>query len=478
MLHGVDLDIQRGEVHALLGENGAGKSTLMKIVEGLYAPDEGEILIDGEPAQVAGGLDAAAHGITMVFQEFSLIPTLSIADNIFLGREPRNRGGFISRKRTITAAEKMLESMGVHFNVREIVGDLPASHWQITEIAKALSKPTSVLVLDEPTASLTVTETEMLLDKIRRLKEAGIAIIYISHRMAEIYQIADRITVLRNGRLVRTAAATEYPVTEVIGDMLGSEQSRVVSRRPAPNHTDPPLLRVRGLRTLKGVNGADLDVHSGEIVGIAGLMGSGRSEFARALFGIDRIVGGQIEVAGKTITIRHPTDAIAAGFALVPEDRRVEGLVLDHSVETNSELPRLLQSKKRWISKQFTASTASRVITGMDVRTSSPRKRIGDLSGGNQQKVVIGKWLDISPRVFILDEPTAGIDIGSKSAIVEKLREYADAGNAVIVISSELDELLTISDRIVIMRGGQIDETPSSSYDSEESLHRAVQGVI
>lgn len=504
VLNEVDFEVQRGEVHALLGENGAGKSTLMKILEGVYTPDGGEVLVNGKSVPLESGLDAKANGITMVFQEFSLIPTLTVAQNILLGREPRTSLGFIDERRMIAKARKVLAELNVDLDPRAEVGPLAASYWQITEIAKALSQDANVLVLDEPTASLTKDETETLFQRIRMLRDAGMSIVYISHRMAEIYDIADRITVMRNGCRIRTAAISQYPVGEVIADMLGEQKERAPKQHKTSEHVGPatdedksssnpplsipsrsdrapktnPLLQIRDLHSDNGINGLDLDVRAGEVVGLAGLMGSGRSQLVRAMFGIDKITNGTVRVGGQDVRIQNPRDAIRAGIALVPEDRRMEGLVLEHSVETNTELPLIASGRRSWISKGETLRLAQQVIQRLDVRTSSARKAVGLLSGGNQQKIVIGKWLLTEPNVFLLDEPTAGIDIGAKKEIMRILRQFAASGKAVIVISSELEELLQVSDRIVVLRNGRVDDTyRGHQFTSEEALHRAVQGV-
>ncbi|MET4620667.1 ribose transport system ATP-binding protein [Arthrobacter sp. 2762] len=496
VLKEVDFEVTRGEVHALLGENGAGKSTLMKILEGVYTPDGGEVLINGKSVPLESGLDAKANGITMVFQEFSLIPTLTVAQNILLGREPRTSLGFIDERMMISQARKILAELNVDLDPRSEIGPLPASYWQITEIAKALSQDANVLVLDEPTASLTKDETETLFQRIRMLRDAGMSIVYISHRMAEIYDIADRITVMRNGHRVRTDTVSDYPVGEVIADMLGEQKAHAPqqhgSTAPDPLVSSPassvqapkgprqatPLLQIRDLHCANGISGLDLDVRAGEVVGLAGLMGSGRSELVRAIFGIDRITNGTIRVQGQEVTIQNPRDAIRAGIALVPEDRRMEGLVLDHSVEMNSELPLIASGRRSWISKSETLRSAQAVIKRLDVRTSSTGKAVGLLSGGNQQKIVIGKWLLTEPKVFLLDEPTAGIDIGAKKEIMRILRQFAASGKAVIVISSELEELLEVSDRILVLRNGRVDDTyRGHQFTSEEALHRAIQGV-
>jgi ribose transport system ATP-binding protein len=362
------------------------------------------------------------------------------------------------------------------------VSTLSAGYWQITEIAKALSQEARVLVLDEPTASLTKDETDMLFERIRDLRRSGMAIVYISHRMAEIYDIADRITVLRDGRRIRTDAVQDFPVGEVISEMLGKktrgERRRIREGPKVARLDERPVLEIDGLRSDEGVAGVDLHVHPGEIVGVAGLMGSGRSELVRAIFGIDRITAGTVRVGGKAVRIRNPRDAVKAGLALVPEDRRVEGLVLDHSVETNARLPSIASGWQGWLRPKEGSVLARQIVDDLGVRTTSVKKTIGLLSGGNQQKVVIGKWLVTDPMVFILDEPTAGIDIGAKVEIMTKLREFAQRGKGVLVISSELAELLEMTDRIVVLTEGRItSQYDTSDLESEEALHRAIQGV-
>jgi ribose transport system ATP-binding protein len=482
VLKKVDFEVKRGEVHALLGENGAGKSTLMKILEGVYKPDAGEIFIGGKPTKLDSALDAKAHGITMVFQEFSLVPTLTVAQNILLRREPRTRLGLIDDRKTVAKAKKILADMDTDLDPRAEVGSLAASYWQITEIAKALSQGANVLVLDEPTASLTKDETNTLFKRVRVLRDSGIAIVYISHRMAEVYDIADRITVMRNGQRIRTASVADYPLRDVIADMLGG-QKKATDDGAGPHRREAskglrPMLQIRELHSNKGIKGLDLDVYAGEIVGLAGLMGSGRSELVRAIFGIDKITSGTLVVDGNAVQIGNPREAVRAGIALVPEDRRTEGLVLEHSVETNSELPVVAAEHKGWIPRSYTVRLARDVIERLQVRTSSPSRPVNLLSGGNQQKVVIGKWLLTQPKVFMLDEPTAGIDIGTKLEIMRTLRRFAESGKAVIVISSELEELLQVSDRIIVLRNGRIDDTyKDRHFISEEDLHRAVQGV-
>jgi ribose transport system ATP-binding protein len=482
VLSDVDFQVMPGEVHALLGENGAGKSTLMKILEGVHTADSGKVSIFGEDVLLRSPDAARAAGIAMVFQEFSLVPTLSVAQNVLLNREPRNRCGLLRERDAVATTKRILRDMNVDLDPRAEVSTLSAGYWQITEIAKALSQEARVLVLDEPTASLTKDETDMLFERIRDLRRSGMAIVYISHRMAEIYDIADRITVLRDGRRIRTDAVQDFPVGEVISEMLGKktrgERRRIREGPKVARLDERPVLEIDGLRSDEGVAGVDLRVHPGEIVGVAGLMGSGRSELVRAIFGIDRITAGTVRVGGKAVRIRNPRDAVKAGLALVPEDRRVEGLVLDHSVETNARLPSIASGWQGWLRPKEGSVLARQIVDDLGVRTTSVKKTIGLLSGGNQQKVVIGKWLVTDPMVFILDEPTAGIDIGAKVEIMTKLREFAQRGKGVLVISSELAELLEMTDRIVVLTEGRItSQYDTSDLESEEALHRAIQGV-
>ena len=480
VLTDVDFDVRQGEVHALAGGNGAGKSTLMKIIQGVYQPSAGEILVGGERVNITSIQDAKAAGIGMVFQEFSLVPSLTVAQNIFLGVEPLS-GGFINDREAVKRARTVLAEMGVDLDPKAEVGRLGTAYWQLTEIAKALAQDARVLIMDEPTASLAKQETDALFDLIGRLKSRGISIIYISHRMDEIYRVADRITVLRDGRKLFTSELTETSPAAIVEGIVGKKIEGELSYRSRDAGAVRPevLLEVRGLNAGPRVRDVSFALHAGEIVGLAGLMGSGRTELARVLFGIDAVKSGEVLVRGKKANLSSPDRAIAAGIALIPEDRRDQGLVLDHSVRENLLLP-LLGTIRRGPLLDLAAGRelAASLIAKFGVKVANPGRPVRLLSGGNQQKVVLAKWLGTDPSILILDEPTAGVDIGTKSEILDRIRGLADEGRAVLIISSEYPELLAISDRVLVVRAGSIvDDIPRRDIEDEESLQLAVQGV-
>jgi ribose transport system ATP-binding protein len=479
VLNEVDFDLRRGEIHALVGGNGAGKSTLMKILEGVYTPDTGEIKVDGQRVQIRTPHDARALGIGMIFQEFSLIPTLTVAENVFLTREPR-RGMFIDDRASEELTRALFAEMGESVDPRARVSDLSTGYWQLTEIAKALAQNARILIMDEPTSTLTETETQSLFRIVDMLKARGISIIYISHRMEEIFRITDRITVLRDGRLVSTEETSRVTMDKVIDDIVGKTmESAFAWQERQVTRDGPPLLSVHGLTTRTGVRDITFDLYPGEILGIAGLMGSGRTELARALFGIDPIDGGEVLIRGKQATIHVPDDAIDAGIALVPEDRRSQGLVLDHTVKDNLTLP-LLPKLRRFglIDDARGGRIAESFVQSLQIKTGSLDTPARLLSGGNQQKIVIGKWLATEPDILVMDEPTAGVDIGAKTEILGVIRALADQGKGVIVISSELAEVLAVSDRILILREGRLHRVlDRREIATEEELHHAVQSA-
>ena len=480
VLTDVDFDVRRGEVHALAGGNGAGKSTLMKIIQGVYRPSAGEILINGARVDITSIQDAKAAGIGMVFQEFSLVPSLTVAQNIFLGVEPL-RGGLIDDRKAVSRARAVLAEMQVDVDPKAEVGRLGTAYWQLTEIAKALAQNASVLIMDEPTASLARHETEALFALIARLKSRGISIIYISHRMDEVYRVADRITVLRDGRKLFTSELSETSPAAIVEGIVGKKIEGELTYRPRERGAaqQEVLLEVRGLDAGPRVRDVSFTLRAGEIVGLAGLMGSGRTELARVLFGIDAIKGGEVLIRGKKVDLSSPDRAIAAGLALIPEDRRDQGLVLDHSVRENLLLP-LLGTIRRGPLLDLAAgkALAASLIARFGVKAAHPGRPVRLLSGGNQQKVVLAKWLGTDPSILILDEPTAGVDIGTKSEILDRIRGLADEGRAVLIISSEYPELLAVSDRVLLVRDGSIvDDIPRQDIDDEESLQLAVQGV-
>ena len=479
VLKGVDFTLARGEVHALAGGNGAGKSTLMKILQGVHRRDAGVIRIGGREVDFSSTADAEAAGVGMVFQEFSLVPTLSVARNIFLNHEPR-RFRMIDDKAMVRRAGEILQGMGVDLDPRAEVQTLPTGYWQLTEIAKALALDAKVLIMDEPTASLTKTESEALFELIGRLKAQGVGIVYVSHRMEEVYRICDRITVLRDGGVVLSDAVADLSPEQIVAAIVGREVDALEwVERPAATKDTAPLLEVRNLTAANGVTDMSFTLHAGEILGLAGLMGSGRTELVKLIFGIDRPKSGEILLRGEPAGITNPRIAIADGIALVPEDRRLQGLVLDHSVRENLLLP-LLPGLNRGplVDDRRGDDLAARLIERLQIKLASAKRPVRLLSGGNQQKVVIAKWLGRDPDVLILDEPTAGVDIGTKSEIIQRIRELADSGKAVIVISSELTELLAVSDRVLVLRNGTVtDDLDRRDIHDEESLQLAIQGV-
>jgi ribose transport system ATP-binding protein len=478
VLDDVSFDLEAGETHALLGGNGAGKSTLMKILEGVYTLDRGTIELDGEPVELGSPQAARRHGVAMIFQELSLVPTLTVAQNIYLTREARTPRGLLDDRALERQASELLAELEVDIDPRTEVGRLGAASMQLVEIAKALSQDARVLIMDEPTASLARSEVEALFRIIDRLKQRGIAIIYITHRLEEVIAVADRVTVLRDGRVVGTRPTSELDVEALIELIVGSAIGQALEHgERSVDRSGTPLLSLRGVSTSTGLDDVDLDLHPGEIVGIAGLMGSGRSELARAVFGIDALSAGEIRLRGERVRIRRPADAIGHGIVLVPEDRRTQGLVLSHSVERNLTLALLRRlSRGGLLDDGEGAAIAERYVARLGIRTRSLDMPVRRLSGGNQQKVVLAKWLATEPDVLILDEPTVGVDVNTRSEIADLVRSLADQGKAVLVISSELAEVLALADRILVLRDGRIDRSLGRADVADEpELHRLVQ---
>jgi ribose transport system ATP-binding protein len=478
VLKEVDFDLRTGDIHALAGGNGAGKSTLMKILVGVYTRDGGTYEVGGQQVDFHAVQDARASGVGMIFQEFSLVPTLSVAQNVFLTRELRSRSGFIDDRAMERRTRELFATMNVEVDPRRSLDELPTAFWQLTEIAKALSQDASVLIMDEPTAALAKGETVELFELMRRLKAQGISMIYISHRMEEVFEVCDRITVLRDGRVVMTEDLAKVTPQVVIDHIIGRKLEHELEYQER-QVGDETLLEARGLKTATKLRGVDFKLRRGEVLGLAGLMGSGRTELARALFGIDQLESGELRLMDEPITIANPRDAMANGVALIPEDRRAQGLILDHAVRENFLLPLLGRlSRGGFVDDAEGDRRTESYVTRLSIKTRSINQSIGTLSGGNQQKVVIAKWLATEPRVLIMDEPTAGVDIGTKGEIVAMIRAFADQGNSVIIISSELPELLAVSDRVLILRDGQVErELDRRDIHREEELHHAVQGV-
>jgi ribose transport system ATP-binding protein len=475
-LDGVSFAVMPGEVHALMGENGAGKSTLMKVLGGIHQPDAGDIYMGNAKAVMAGPLEAKAKGIVFIHQELSLAEELSVAENIYLGELPRKSFGRVD---WVTLAEKtntILKKLNVGFDATTRVGDLSIANQQMVEIARALTVDAKAVIFDEPTASLTDAEKSVLFDVIADLKADGVGIIYISHRMEEIFKITDRISVLRDGQYqgtVSTADSNEEAVTQM---MIGRKLD--LSRNAAHHELGDVALEVRGLSCGKLYSNISFEVRRGEVVGFYGLVGAGRTEIAETLFGLRDPSAGQILLNGEEVRISSPADAIARGISLVPEDRKGQGLVLGMNCRDNMTLPQIDDLK----AGPFVAEGAEIAIFDqyrdrLDIRTPGWKQQVGNLSGGNQQKIVIGKWLSMHPNVLIVDEPTRGIDVGSKSEIHKLLRELAAQGYAVMVISSEMPEVLHVSDRIVAMYSGQIMRTFTSDEVTEDNLIQAISGI-
>lgn len=479
VLDSVDFSVQRGEVHALMGGNGAGKSTLMKILTGVYTADAGEIFIEGQKVSIQSMEDARDNYISMIFQEFSLIPTLTVAQNMFLTREPKTSLGLLNDKEGIEKARELLEELEVAIDPNDVVADLGVGYWQMTEIAKALSQEAKILIMDEPTSSLTKKETEVLFSFIRKLKTKGYSIVYISHRMDEIFEICDRITILRDGKLVATERCADTTLEAVIGHIVGTDMSKAFEWKERTYATDvTPVLQVKGLHAGTKVKDVSFSIYPGEILGVAGLMGSGRSEMARAIFGIDAKDSGEVLIHGKPQTIKGAPDAVKAGLALIPEDRRVQGLVLEHSVKDNIILPIISKLRKGMILDDRKAEeVAESLVKKLRIKTDNIFKTARLLSGGNQQKIVLAKWLANNPTALLLDEPTIGVDIGAKTEIIDVIRDLADSGKAILVISSEIPELLALSDRVIVMHEGTIvKELKRTDIQTEEDLQHAIQG--
>ena len=476
-LDGINLEIGAAEVHALVGQNGAGKSTLIKILSGAVAPSDGQIFLRGRPARFGTPLDAITEGIATITQEISLVPTLSAGENILLGRLPTRRGGRVDWSAVHGQGGEILSRLGFDIDPRAPVARLTIAQQQGVEIARALSREAAIVIMDEPTSALAAREVERLLQTIVRLRENGTSIIYVSHRMDEVFRISDRISVLREGHLVASLKATETSQEEVVRLMVGREL-RNVSRRIRPVIDTPvPALEVKSL-TRKGVyHDISFKLYPGEILAISGLVGAGRTEIVRGIFGADPFDSGTVSVVGVPVERPHPERMIALGVGLVPEDRRNQGLILGMSVVDNLSLVRLArQAAYRMRQRSAERTSARQLVDRLSIRTHGLSTPVATLSGGNQQKIVIGKWLGGSPQVVIFDEPTRGIDIDAKAEVLSIVQTLADSGVAVIVISSEQAEILQVSDRVLVIREGRIVAEFDRSEASEESLTQAAFG--
>lgn len=466
----VSLAVRPGEVHALMGENGAGKSTLMKIIGGIYTADQGDIFLKGRPYQPRNPAEAQALGVSFIHQELNLVPDLTVAQNIFLGREPMTKAGLLSEDQALDEAGELLKSIGVKTSPKAFVRNLSVAEQQMVEIAKALSFDSQLLVMDEPTAALTSHEVESLFDLIHRFLSPTTAVIYISHRMEELMRISNRITVFRDGRFVKELETEDTSRAEIVKLMVG-RNINVYSRPPVKRQSPVPVLSVNNM-TNRTVKNASLDAFPGEILGIGGLAGAGRTELARAIVGADPHSSGEVIINGKEVRIRQPSDAVAEGIAYLSEDRKRYGLVLDESIENNISLAALKKYVNRiaWIQDNEISKVADSFVKTLSIKTPNNRQLVKNLSGGNQQKVVIAKWLARNSKILIFDEPTRGIDVGAKLEIYTLLDNLAKQGHAVIVISSEMEELLRVSDRILVMCNGSITGELGHSEATQERV--------
>jgi ribose transport system ATP-binding protein len=477
-LDGVSVRVAPGERLAIVGENGAGKSTLMKILAGVYEPDAGELFLDGTAIRLAGVGDALHRGIVLIHQELNLAGPLSVAANLFLGRERLRAGILLDRRAMARDGQALLDRVGLRAPLTAAVADLPLGQQQLIEIARALALKARVLIMDEPTSSLSQAETERLYAVIRDVTAAGVAVIYISHRLAEVREIADRVVVLRDGRNAGELTGPAIRHDEMVRLMVGRELRDLYARQHTPPADAPPRLELVGVRYAGGPGvAADLTVRAGEVVGLGGLVGAGRTELVEAAFGVRRVTAGTVRVDGQPLPPGSPAAAIARGLLLAPEDRRHFGLHLADAVQDNLALPNL-DRWQRWklVARGRVAAAARDLVGRLRIKTPSVRQPVGLLSGGNQQKVVFGKWLARGPAVFILDEPTRGVDVGARGEIYALIDELAAQGVAVLMISSDMEELLGLSDRVVIMHEGRITGELARGEFSEEAVMRLATG--
>jgi rhamnose transport system ATP-binding protein len=480
-LRDIGFDIAPGSIHALVGENGAGKSTLVRIITGIQNADSGQVLLDGVACQFRGPMDARAHGVVAVQQDPKLYPNLDIAENVFMGIQPRTRAGFIDRKLMYRRTREVLERLGADLDPRAVVVSLSTGQMLFVEFARAMFEGREkLLLLDEPTASLSPNEADQIFDVVRKLRDRGVSILFISHRLEELTGFADRITILRDGAHVLTDEMSNLSQPEIVRYMVGRAQSELSAERRsgAGTFSSAPLLRVEDLTSEGEFAGISFTVHPGEIVGMAGLVGSGRTEIAKALFGAIPVTGGKVWVGGKEVAIHHPAQMIGEGIVYIPEDREVEGLISQLSVIDNMLLPAVVKyAHLGFVDETKEMETYADYSARFQIKAAGPHIGISSLSGGNRQKVVLAKWMAMRPKIFIFDEPTHGIDVGSKAQVHRVIRSLAGQGLAILMISSDLPEILAMSDRVlVIADGALVAEFSSDEATQEKIMAAAVRG--
>jgi ribose transport system ATP-binding protein len=470
-LDNVDLDVKKGEIHAIVGENGAGKSTLMKILCGAYRKDSGEIRVDGNQVNIESPQDAQKLGIAIIYQEFNLAPHLSAAANIFIGREPTyNKLGFINESAIRTQAEILFEQLQVDVDINSEVQKLSVCQQQFTEIAKALSMNPQILIMDEPTSALPEKEIEQLFKVIRRIQKEGVTVLYISHCLDEIFEIAETITVLRDGRHIITRDKKDLSSEEVIKHIVGEELSESSREREWTSNQDV-IMHVEHLSMGNTLKDISFDLYRGEILGIAGLLGAGRTELFNCLFGVLPKTGGSIQIEGQICDINNPSQGVACGIGYVPEDRKLQGLFLELTTRSNISTSSLQRMKKYgFISRILESNLAKEYIQNLSIKVSSHEQQVINLSGGNQQKTLLARWLAINPKILLLDDPTRGIDVGARAAIHELIYQLAQNGLSVIFVSSELPEVMEVSDRILVLSRGQITGVYSHDEATKEKI--------
>jgi rhamnose transport system ATP-binding protein len=477
VLHEVSFSLRPGEVHALLGENGAGKSTLVKVMTGVHQPDKGEIYLDGKHVTFSDTRESRQVGIAAIYQELSLFPDLDVAENIFVGRQPTTIGGRIDWHKLYTDAGNLLESLGVHLDLKQKARSLSIAQQQMVEIARAFSINARILIMDEPTSSLTLNEVADLFRLVRRLRDEGTAIVFISHRLEELFELADRVTIMRDGSYVDTLLLKDVTRDDLIRLMVGRTITNLFPKQDVK--AGDVVLKVENLARTGSFRDVSFELRKGEILGMAGLVGAGRTNVARAIFGVEPATAGSIQIEGREVAITSPQQAIKLGLAYVPEDRQLHGLIPAMPITSNISLPMLFKyAQHGWLQDKTERKSAYNAALQMEVRANNMWQLARELSGGNQQKIVLSKWLSTKPRILILDEPTRGIDVGTKAAVHALMSKLAADGMAILMISSELPEILGMSDRVIVMREGHMTGHFSRAEATQEKIISAATQAV